>query len=671
MYRIIGFGILLFLIEGHALRVENPQDIEFQVRLLKAPHVYHMGEPIEVEISYSTRTEKKYYGSFTAPRPDLIGVTPHVTPMDGVFDLRELRRDRGMAGSILSGVGYVSPQPLTQQFDLCEWYRFRKPGQYSVVVTSTEVSRVRNAEEGGGLEPLTLESDPLDFDILPADPVWDAEQINKIEQELNTTANAGERWQALRRLALLDTPASVRLLVKVYLANNDGGEDSILDPALHESSHANAIIPLLTEALSDPAANIPQSLPWLLADLQTRRKLGVMPAYPSDPAGRKKWTEERKARSRVRDKYIAEANALLTASIEKRSGTQRAAAIYQVWYDATQLKAAGTLTPAAQSELQSQVLAVAGALDQARRLQFVILAWQTMPHEQLHPQIRKLAQDSINHPAGNGIYDAVELWCMGWPEECNAAILQAVLKTHAKIDKNVILMMAEAEHPELDRMLEAQLRDPAMLTDAFQSQRMAAVVLRAGSRNLVPAVDYFLDQMAGKGRCDGETEGELLGYLFRVAPKDGEKRLAAMLEGKNGSCGTEALRSLQQVQVHPSKDIIHIVTQALNSQNLGVEWVAALYLGDYGPASSEEALWRRLEELWQAWRGRASELQIPMPDTGADTRNRTVLLERSLASALVHGKNWKLTPTERQRLRSGCLTQPCRDIADGKLFLNL
>jgi len=45
-----------------------------------------------------------------------------------------------------------------------------------------------------------------------------------------------------------------------------------------------------------------------------------------------------------------------------------------------------------------------------------------------------------------------------------------------------------------------------------------------------------------------------------------------------------------------------------------------------------------------------------------------VRLEQALVSALVRG-NWKVTPGEQEQLREGCLTQKCRDIADGKMSI--
>ena len=80
--------------------------------------------------------------------------------------------------------------------------------------------------------------------------------------------------------------------------------------ALHKSSQIDVITPMLMAALSDPQGRIPSTLPELLADLETRNELGIMPPYPSDPANQQKWTEEGKARLAVHGKYFDKANAL-------------------------------------------------------------------------------------------------------------------------------------------------------------------------------------------------------------------------------------------------------------------------------------------------------------------------------------------------------------------------
>jgi hypothetical protein len=123
--------------------------------------------------------------------------------------------------------------------------------------------------------------------------------------------------------------------------------------------------------------------------------------------------------------------------------------------------------------------------------------------------------------------------------------------------------------------------------------------------------------------------------------------------------------------VRPSEDLIPIVIKALGSENFTVAQTAALYLAEHGPPSAEDALWHRLEALWTAWQGRASELPDVMMPIGDDLRAQSAMLEQALTSALAHARNWRLSRAELDRLRAGCLTQTCRDITDGKLSLSL
>jgi hypothetical protein len=368
---------------------------------------------------------------------------------------------------------------------------------------------------------------------------------------------------------------------------------------------------------------------------------------------------------------IRQANTLLAASIARRTGRSRATAIYQAWSDAEFQNRKKPLPPEALSQLRLNVLAVKSDLDRAQQLQFVVLAWQSMPHEQLLPMIRKLAKDGNTRGASYPNLEAFRLWCEGWPEDCSAAILSDVLESGVKTEKNIILLMFESEHPELDKMLETELHDAAMLQDYARLQRVVALILRAGSRRVANSVDNLMDQFSGKPGCAGEAQGYLLGYLFRVMTEDAGRRLAAQLQNKNGTCGWEVLRTL--AVAHHSDDLIPILTRALDSPNLVSAQAAALFLGEHGPASAEEALWKRLEELWRAWRERSSELQAlhsPM-SSGENIQEQTAGLERALASALSHATNWKLGPARLDRLRSECLTESCRDIAAGKMFLNL
>jgi len=669
-------GLLLILVGLWATPVfsgTNPHDIAFKITFVGDTSFFHIGEPIEIEISYSTQSEEKYLGGWTSPSPGLEGVTPTLAPTDGVLDLRAVRDYMGFAGSILSGISFLGSQPVIQRLELGDWYRFQKPGHYAVTVQSGEVSRVKGAEEGGGRERLSLESNLLEFDVA-ADPAWSESEVAEIERVLKNKEDP-ERYRALHRLILLDTPPSVRKLVQLYLSKAEVTDSSggVVYRGLRESSQIDVIIPLLQAALSDPLIEPREGMTDLLGGLQVRKELGVLPPRPQDPAGQSEWKDRYDARTKVFQEYVAKANARVLQSIEWRTGPERAAAIYQAWFTAERQNASKPVGPEILSRLRSEVLSTALELGPGERVQVLYSMWPRQPHGELKSVVVSLAE-SRRKEDSFCIDEGYKFWCEGWPQECSKAILSDAIHPGTPTSKNAVFLMAESEHPELDEILNARLKDPGMIQDSWESQRAAAIILRAGSRKLLPAVDEFLDKYVAQPRYGCEIEGYLIGYLFRTEVADATKRFTEETGNGTHPCASQLLRTLDTVRY--SDELIPLAAKALDSGNLGSAGVAATFLGFRGPATVELALWQRLETLREEWRERAVELR------GAETgildggvreqaahleRAGTVQLEQALVSALVRGAHWKLTPGEQGRLREGCLTEKCRDFADGKM----
>jgi hypothetical protein len=654
----------------------NTDDIEFKIRFVGNKSFFHIGEPIEIEISYLTKIEKKYLGSWTSPSPGLEGVTPTLIRTDGVLDLRAVRDYTSFAGSILSSIGFLGSEPVTQRLELGDWYRFQRPGHYAVMIRSGEVSRAKRAEEGGGREQLSLESDPLEFDVVATDPAWGMSELAEIERILENKEDP-ERYRALHRLILLDTPPSIRKLVQLYLSKADVTHNSgdVVYRGLRESSQIEVIIPLLDAALSDPQVEPREGITDLLAGLQVRKELGVMPPRPQDPVGQTEWKDRYDARTKVFQEYLAKANALVLQSIERRSGPERAAAIYQAWFTAERQNASKPVEPEILSQLRSKVLSTALELGPGEKVQILYSMWPRLPHGELRSIVVSLAESRRKEDSFY-IDEGYKFWCEAWPQECSSAILSDAIHQGTPTSKNAVFLIAESEHPEMDEVLSRRLKDPGMLQDSWESQRTAAIILRAGSRKLRPTVDEFLDKYVAQPRYGCEIEGYLIGYLFRTALADATKRFAEETGIGNHPCASQLLRTLDTVRY--SDELIPLATKALNSGDLGSAGMAATFLGFRGPAAVESLLWQRLETLREEWRDRAVELrgaETGILDGGVQDqagqleRARTVRLEQALVSALFRGANWKVTPGEQERLREGCMTEKCRDIADGKMSL--
>ena len=652
----IGRGIAVCLaLCALGARAANPDDLDLALRLTRDPPVYHAGEPIEFELSYSTRAEGKYRGTWTDPSPDLSVVTLHLSPAGGFEDPRS-SHEGGFAGSILSLIGNFDPQnPVTQKADLADWYRFEKGGHYELRVSSPQVSRIKTAPEGGGLETIALESNPVEFDVLPRDAAWETQELAAAVQDLD--AGPAARTQAIHRLVLLDTAGSVRKLVSLFLDDN-AADSSRIYRGLQEFAHADVIIPLLEAALEDPQRLPNSNLVYLLVGLQMDREFG--------PPGEKQASRDQ--RDKAFQDYLAQASAKLLASVRQRSGPQRNAALFQAWQFAERANRDPETASAALVHLQQEVLASARELPLDLLLSFVTEAWnrKLMPREQLLPLLRYLALSVGRAPKDLQPFlqfEAYPRWCDESPRECNDAILAEAVKPDSPLLTNTILLLKEAEHPELDAALKQRLAAPGALKDYEKAQKVAALVLRAGSRNLRPAVKEALAQLTAESGADCEMQAYLVNYQFRFAPKDATQFLRAAFQNKESFCRWLGLLGHQRY----SDDLIPIAIEALDSPNPTAAASGALFLGEHSPADIEDVLWRRLDAFWERWRDHAAELESAT--SGRAGPGEAARLEQALVEALARGANWKLTLAEQDRLRAGCLTHDCRKVAAGEMSL--
>ena len=180
------------------------------------------------------------------------------------------------------------------------------------------------------------------------------------------------------------------------------------------------------------------------------------------------------------------------ASLEKRRGPRRPEAIFEAWSNAEGLNNGGNVSPETLASLRSSVLSLQNDLPPEMQHALAFSGWQTLPHEQLLPLVRKLGRESLG---GTQVrYDTLQKWCEAAPDECSAAIIDLYLEAPPRPYNAVILLMPESEHAELDAVLAGQLRGVAAHTGTLESNSVAAMLLRTGSRKLVPAVNAVLAQ---------------------------------------------------------------------------------------------------------------------------------------------------------------------------------
>ncbi len=596
---------------------ENPADLDYHVRFTKDPATYRPGELIQFELSYSSKSGERYQGTWSTPNPNFGNVTLHLepqggTPKDAFVDLSKLYSAGGQGGSFLSGVGLVSVAPVVQRGELTGWFRFVKPGRYSLRVTSMEVSRVKRTDEGGGFEPLTLESNAIAFTIEAPDSAWETQELANILQDLRSDPRTA--YQACTRLAALDTPASAREIASLYLS---GAEPFPYEEALRHSRQLATIIPELEKALIDPARTAPSGMVHLLAELKTRELLGDGP----EPH-----------RAEVQERNFAHYNAQLLATLPQRGGPQRAAALYDIWLSTEWAPNATADQSVSLDRLRNEVLASASELSSNRQLQFLASAWGKMPSDAMLPLVRLMAP---NNP------EAFKKLCESAPEECVRLAVSQVQDPKQNVPPFEILYLPESPQPNLDDFLRHRLKSG----DA--TPLSAALILRLGSTGLHDTVVEFLDKPEPNQNLGCDSRSYLLGYLYRVAPKDAKKRFTT-------ACAAQAFRVFHNEAA--TDRFLDAARDNLGSPDSSASGYAALFLSFHGPASSLEPIQARLDKLHYST---------------SHTPQAFEELEMLLAGALMQSGNWKLTTSEIATLRASCTTDGCRAIADGKMSLGL
>jgi hypothetical protein len=163
-----------------------PSDVHLTLAVTKYPAVYHLGERIVCELSFSTSTPGKY-GIYNTGQPrgswGSGSETFIATPPSGTVDPHvDLSRQLGFLseGSILSSYDRLSSVPHVVRTDLNEWLRFNSPDVYRLQARSSRVSLFREQPSSAAANDVVLNSNEIELTLLPADPEWIAGEVGDI-----------------------------------------------------------------------------------------------------------------------------------------------------------------------------------------------------------------------------------------------------------------------------------------------------------------------------------------------------------------------------------------------------------------------------------------------------------------------------------------------------------
>jgi hypothetical protein len=252
----------------------------FSLRAAKSPVTYHIGEQIELLLSFSTMASGYCITESGTRRvwPEEVELF-RVVPSDNVVPSVERTYDPYfdkssfgllMGGSRLSSIHRLSRTSRVVSVYLNDWVRFRVPGQYTLTVISNRVSRSCDSSHQIASDRFVLQSNPIEIRMLAADAAWSLAQQAEIGQTLDATSNdEAIRVQAARRLGYLDTDESTAAIAHRFVASESGAVRQELARALLESTWRDTAIRVLDSSLR---AEAPAEVYDVLAALRVARE---------------------------------------------------------------------------------------------------------------------------------------------------------------------------------------------------------------------------------------------------------------------------------------------------------------------------------------------------------------------------------------------------------------
>jgi hypothetical protein len=354
-----GLAITLLILATYCLTssstsAQNLQDVTLILKTVKNPAVYNIGEPIRIQLSFSSDAGNYCFSGGSVSRGWMMYPSENfvVAPLDNPSALGEGTQDPHFddsafafihGGSILQSIPHwLTKVPDVVSIDLNEWIRFMTPGRYVLTVTSD--NRIQPSPSCGiwdGREPrappapITVQSNRVELTILPVDRQWELRELDEIRHALDSSGSwfqvpqsqsadsnmicfegdcrVGGRIGSARRLRYLSTQDATTELARRFLATE--AQDSYqaeLSQGLLDSPWRDTAIAVLEGALRNPEMRIPPTVPGgappmicqLLAEMMVAREFQDRPLPARPPRFDPQMENSRRLASQPwRDRY--------------------------------------------------------------------------------------------------------------------------------------------------------------------------------------------------------------------------------------------------------------------------------------------------------------------------------------------------------------------------------
>jgi hypothetical protein len=621
---------------GQENSTSPPADVSFTISTKTDATVYHVGEIIPLELTFTSSSSKSYQINMAAydrsgrMAYEEFALQPEAGWTDPLKDY--FSSFAGFFGGGLTTFKTLSNAPIVISLELNEWVRFDSPGHYSVRVTTHRVSRInRQSPDTFANGGQALVSNELELAIVPATREWQDETLrNALDVIGHYPANAKPGPQpaetlraAMKTLRYLGNTAAAQEMARRF--NDDSGSDYGF--GLIGSPERDTATKAMQEQLVDPDKPISNNFISILSVL----------SVPSDQAPEVKRTLRQNAFDRIREQ--------LWEAIPQKRGQAKSVSLM------TALTSGGTgAIP------KGALLALAEGFDdlplqqQAELLEY---RWDLIRGPEMLPVLRKYARQYQDFPAlrespaftSIGLSGAaLQRWYELEPEEARPAVIEEILRPKPRFDAKILGILPDDSLPDVEQSLVERL---ASTSNYEIAANLASLVERYATKAVLPQMISVVDANVGRWACAVQTPA--LAYLLRTDPAAARPRIEAALAAR-GQGYTACNHSLlvDVANLERNKVLEDLAIRSLGDDDAEVAANGADFLGKYGSSDAEQSLWGRFEVWNRQWQGHESELKFVFGEPDPNRGQRA--LGENLAQSLAAGQAWLADAAKLQRV---------------------
>jgi hypothetical protein len=664
VFFVICFSLILFFsvsaqetdsyLKKHQERLEkNLKDVDFTIKFKNDQNKFRQGEIIPIELRFSTSSKTQYdFLNRTYDRSGRLYLDGFVIDrQEKTFDPLDDYFNRGgifMAGGLFS-VPTLNTTPQIINYELNDYLSFKEAGKYRIYIASPRVSSkkekkdgVKNAMFGDGI---TLASNILEFEILPADEKWQAEKFAEgIKNNCSILRHLGTK------------AAAKEMLIRFSRGDKACEFDNYI--GLFGSPERQFIVNEMEQMLVSPDYAVTNDFFQMLLRLKYFLNNPKIEKDETNPFGLETKKEKEK-KNLIKLDYLEK---FLKALPDKNKTVfQTSLEIYFGFHADGEKQPPAEITAALVNDFgnlskKTQWMILQNSLDKLKTPAMLPVL------QSIYNSLEKVNADSFDffydrdllNQSIKGIYNL----------DRNAGkqiILNEMRRPKQKVYTSVLTLLPKLESLGVENILLEKLNAGNIPADDLNS--VFLLIDYYETPKLITKLREIYADKIDKTECGAQIE--FLKIYLKSGMKFGEELLDKTVKNdvEKGCIGANLANIIEP---HWSPEIERIVLSILENDNIFITGNAAGLLGKYGSAGVEDKIWKRFERFnkEESSKKDSTEKKIDSSDWQMSSA------EAAFVSALSESPNWFFDQQSNNRASKLCLYNFCKEITEklNKIF---